>query len=323
MGKFETETQTDTGATRRRAERGVGVLEMVIVLSLISVVTAFAVVGVTRARGAIRLQNSMRQLAGNVEKARIDAIRRHGSAKVEFTSSSSYTLTMDFDGTGNDDNQRTYSLENNVTITNADGTAIAAADLPIIDFDWRGRTTQCFTSVRMQNPYGETSSLAVTSSGDITVNSNVGATVSPGTYSNVNQTTDVASSATVSGATPASATNPCGAAPVAVTPPPSSAPPGCSAFTLDTSLVTIRRNGGSTAAFTATATTLADVIRVYQSDGRTNLEFLPAASQSVSAGGTKTYTVRSRNNSKGLFPIKFVSACSASNVISATVSVTN
>jgi hypothetical protein len=264
----------------------------------------------------------MRLFAGRLEKARLDAIRRHKSSLVEFTNSNTYTITMDFDGNGTTA-ARTFSLENNVTITNSDGSTVT--DFPVIDFDWRGRTTQCFTSVRMKNSRDEASTISVTSSGDVTIDTTLGATVSPGTYSNINQTSDIASSATVSGSSAAACIDPCGSCGSSssgsstVT---SSPPAGCAAFTVNKSSISIKKNGATTDSFTVNVTT-ADTITVTQTDGRTNLSFSPSATQSIGAGSSKSFTVKSLNNSKGKFPIRFTSACNSSNIVDATVTVTN
>jgi len=293
-------------------------LEMVIVVAIVSIVSAVAVLGVTRARDSIRLQNSMRLFAARVEKARLDAIRRHGSSLVEFTDSQTYAISMDFKGTGDASTKRTYRLEDGVSILNANNTAIPTADLPAIDFNWRGSTTQCFTSIIMKNRARASTTVSVTSSGDVTIDSGLGATVSPGTYSTVSQSSEVRSSATISGTTPSSCDDPCGGCPAVSGPVPSSPPAGCSAFTLGQQSITIRRNGATTASFTVTATG-ADTITLSQPDGRTNLQFTPSASQTFAAGASKTFTVKSLNNSWGTFSVRFTSACSSSNLVNAKV----
>lgn len=304
----------------RAPERGFSIIQLVIVVAIVSIVSTFALVSVTRARESVRLQNSMRTFAGRLEKARLDAIRRHRSSLVEFTGSNTYTITMDYDGAGTA-SPRTFSLENNISITNSDGSAVT--DFPVLDFDWRGRTTQCFTTIRMKNTQGEASTISVTSSGDITIDTTLGATVSPGTYSNVNQASDVSSSVTVSGTNPAACTDPCGSCPSASSGPVTSSPPaGCSAFTLNKSTISIKKNGANTDSFTVTVTAN-DTITVTQTDGRSNLSFTPSPTQAVTVGTPKTFTVKSLNNSKGKFPIRFTSACNASNIVDATVTVTN
>lgn len=317
------------GKERLRAtqpgERGIGVLEVVFVMAIIAVVSAFGYMSFTKSRDSVRLSNSMRVLAGNVEKARIYAIRRHKSATIEFTSNNAYTVTMDFTGTGNDATTRSYSLDSDIKITNSDGSAIATDDLPVIDFDWRGRTTQCSTSIRMQNLSGKSSTLMVTSSGDITVDSNLGATVNPGTYSNVNQSVDIDSGATITGTTAASSINPCGSTTTTTTggTTTSSPPAGCTAFSISPSSgISIKRNGGTSINITVTTGSASDTITVTQTDGRSNLSFSPSASQSIGASSSKTFTIKSKSNSTGQFPIKFASACSSTNNIPVTVTVT-
>jgi len=305
-----------------RNDRGFTILQMLVVLAIVGIVSALAVMGVDTSRSSIRLQNSIRVLAGRLERARLDAIRRHGSSLVEFTSNSTYTITMDFDGVGSV-TQRSYRLEPEVVITNSDGSAIATADLPTIDFGWRGGTPQCFTSIRMKNRKAEASTIAVSSTGDITIDTNLGETVSPGTYSTVSQLSEVSSDSTVAGTNVSTCDDPCGTCGTASTGTvPSSPPPGCTVFTLDKSAITIKKNGASTDSFKVTVTN-ADTITVVQPDGRTNLLFTPSAAQSITAASFKNYTVASKNNSKGKFTIKFVSSCSASNTASATVNVIN
>lgn len=301
-------------------QRGSTLIQLLIVLAVAGIVSAFALMRIQAARDSFALQNSMRMFAGRIEKARLDAIRRHGSAFVEFTSNNQYVITMDFDGSGNADTQRTFSLEKNVVVTNADGSAIAADDLPTFDFGWRGGTPQCFTSIRIQNGLGQSSTLAVTSSGDVTIDTNLGATVSPGTYSTISQTSDVASRSTVTGTGPVSCDDPCGSCTSSGGSVVSSPPPGCTAFTLNKSSITIRRNGAGTDSFTASVVN-ADSISVIQPDGRTNLLFTPS-SQSIGVNGSASFTVKSKNNSTGKFPIKFTSTCSSSNSLTATVTVT-
>jgi prepilin-type N-terminal cleavage/methylation domain-containing protein len=308
--------------TRARNDQGFTILQMLVVLAIVAILSGLAVMGVESSRSSIRLQNSMRLLAGRLEKARLDALRRHGSSLVEFTSNNTYAITMDFDGTGNSATQRTFRLEEGVVLTNADGTAIATADLPSIDFGWRGGTPQCFTSIRMKNSRNDASTIAVSSTGDITIDTNLGETVSPGSYSTVSQSNDVSSDATVAGTGAVTCEDPCGTCgAVSTGTVPSSPPPGCTVFTLNKSAITIKKNGASSDTFKVTVTN-ADTITVTQPDGRTNLLFSPS-SQAVGVGASKFFTVSSKNNSKGKFTVKFTSACSPSNTATATVTVTN
>src|SRR6266542_818670 len=79
----------DTQITRRAnlgRNRGFSVLELVITTTVIGIISAFAFLGVNSARSSTRLQTSVRQLASYMEKARLDAVRRHDYATVTFTS---------------------------------------------------------------------------------------------------------------------------------------------------------------------------------------------------------------------------------------------
>jgi len=79
-----------------RSQHGFSILQIVIVLAIMSVVSVFAVLGLTRAKANLRLQNSVRQLSSYLEKARLDAIKRHGTSSVVFPDTSHYVVTMDF-----------------------------------------------------------------------------------------------------------------------------------------------------------------------------------------------------------------------------------
>src|SRR6185369_17260477 len=77
-------------------ERGAGIVELVIVVALVAVISAFALIQIRSSRSALRVQNSVRQLASFMEKSRIDAVRRHGTSTVTFSDTRTYSVTMDF-----------------------------------------------------------------------------------------------------------------------------------------------------------------------------------------------------------------------------------
>ena len=115
--------------------------------------------GITRARASMRLSNSTRQFAAYVERARADAVRRHGQASVEMLTNSTYRVTMDFNAGGAVTSQ-TFSLEKNVTFI---------TELKTITFDWRGRVP-AEMSVGFGNEAG-TANVNITGSGDVTIDS--------------------------------------------------------------------------------------------------------------------------------------------------------
>src|SRR6266480_4230724 len=66
-----------TTGIKPHAARGFSLLELLIVMTVIAIVSTFAVVGLSRSRDSVNLQNSARIMASYAEKARLDAIRRH------------------------------------------------------------------------------------------------------------------------------------------------------------------------------------------------------------------------------------------------------
>ena len=88
------QTQRTNSKARLVAHHASGftILQVVITLAVISIVSAFAILSLTSARASLRLQSSVRQLAGYVEKARLDAIRRHANSSVIFTDANTYSV---------------------------------------------------------------------------------------------------------------------------------------------------------------------------------------------------------------------------------------
>jgi Tfp pilus assembly protein FimT len=71
-------------------------------VAVVTIVSAFALIGVNSTRASIRRTNAARECASYLEKARVDAVRRHGEASVAFLTANAtqYSVTMDFDGNG-------------------------------------------------------------------------------------------------------------------------------------------------------------------------------------------------------------------------------
>src|ERR1051326_1918565 len=82
------------------SERGIGILEIVIVIAVVAIVVTFSVIGISRAREDMRLANSAKEVAGYLEKARINAVRRHDTSSVQISGkgTSTFSVTMDFSG---------------------------------------------------------------------------------------------------------------------------------------------------------------------------------------------------------------------------------
>src|SRR6185295_17065078 len=134
--------------------------QLLITVDVIAIVSAFAFMGITSARANIRLSNSVRQFAGYSERARADALKRHDTTSLQQVNATSYSITMDFNGSG------TVSTQ---TFTTEDGVAV---NFPrTIVFDWRGRTP-IETSVGFSNESGS-SNVDITGSGDVTIDAQI------------------------------------------------------------------------------------------------------------------------------------------------------
>src|SRR5260370_16124598 len=129
-----------------RGTGGSSLIQLVITVAVIAIVVSFGLLGINSTRASLHLQNSVRELGGYLVKARLDAIRRHDNASVVFTSTSTYTVTMDFDGSGTI-STRTLPFENGVTIV--------TTPLPTVTFNWRGRTSNCTQTFSVPNIPGE------------------------------------------------------------------------------------------------------------------------------------------------------------------------
>jgi len=158
-----------------KAQAGFSLLQILVVLGVVSVVSALAFFGIASAKQRIRLTNSSRLLASYVEKARVDSVRRHpmapeDMARIEVLDKTRYRVKMDFDGNGTVETKE---------ITLDEGVEFATDPIALV-FDWRGRLvdlldTEVKVSIAMQ--WGDDESdqrvVDVTRSGDVTIDSDV------------------------------------------------------------------------------------------------------------------------------------------------------
>ncbi len=104
------------GNSEQNRQQGFSLIQMVIAIAIISVVTTFGILGITKARGHMRVQNSARRFAVLIEKARADSVRRHlptGSqswVKTFAPGTNTFQVSMDFDGNGTVQT-RTFTLD--------------------------------------------------------------------------------------------------------------------------------------------------------------------------------------------------------------------
>jgi type II secretory pathway pseudopilin PulG len=150
-------------------ERGISALELLIVVAMIGVLTGFAVIQVVESRQDMTRDNAAQQLAGYLEKARIDSVRRHPATTAEMAQftildATSYSVTIDADGDGALDAARVISLpaQSNLQF-----------NIPYprtVYFNWRGRTVDAAGNganpdfVSISHSHGE-STINLTSAG--------------------------------------------------------------------------------------------------------------------------------------------------------------
>ena len=148
-------------------ERGFSLIQILVTVSVIAVVSTFGVMAIGSARASLRLSGSARELAGYLEKARSNAIRRNDTADpavVTIVDANSYTVRMDFDGNGTMET-RTFTLPSGVTFDNG-SIGVSAV------FDWRGRVPNQLGIV-LNNDRGASSSINLSGAGDVTLDNEI------------------------------------------------------------------------------------------------------------------------------------------------------
>jgi type II secretory pathway pseudopilin PulG len=332
----------------RRA--GFTTIELLIVASVLAVVTTFGVLGISKARAAVRLSGAAREYASYIEKARIFSIRRHADNSDQRASVSinddktSYDVTMDLDGDGGMDT-RTISLPSGITFQTIES----------ISFDWRGRTwntaggvttPNAQVSIRMSSD-DDSISIDVTGSGDITIDSQVFDDAVPNVNLKVGNlaegatpvpTPDASGSATP---TPDPSTSPTDAAPTptpipadgvadptpspspvaTATPAPSPSPrstPNASPtptpvpceITTDPDTLIMHVDTTTTIQVSHSSTTSVSISA--SSSKASDLQVTPGGSQNVGARSSTSFTVKSKK--VGTYSITFSAGCGTKTV---------
>ncbi|HXC69472.1 MAG TPA: GspH/FimT family pseudopilin [Pyrinomonadaceae bacterium] len=290
----------------RRRDRGVGIVELVIVLAIVGIVSTVALLQIRSSRSALRVQNSVRQLASYMEKARVDAVRRHGTSTVSFTNTRTYSVTMDFNSSGST-STRTFTFQDDVRL--------ASSELPNVTFNWRGRTltagSSCVTTFAVSDNKNHGLSVDVSGSGDVTVE-NQQPTLPNVSYNNTVTSSDSIDSRLVVAGASTLENTPCmdlSGGGVGV----DSGPPSCTIH-VNSSSINIKKNGGATGSVLVTMSNPSLVVATFPS----NLTVSPA-SQSVFTG--QSFSVMSKNTLRGPYNVTFTSQCGSS--VTVKVNVTN
>jgi type II secretory pathway pseudopilin PulG len=159
---------------RRKGEAGMSVVDVLITLTIIGIVTSFAVVNINVARDGLRLTNSAQVLSAYLEKARLAAIRCHCSTTIQITSTGSYSITGPLKSATIE--SINFPLEPNVTFL--------GLTLPLtITFDWRGRADADY-HLTLRNSQG-TRKVDLSGGGDIKLDSTADYTYAPTLQANM------------------------------------------------------------------------------------------------------------------------------------------
>ena len=281
-------------------------MELAIVFAIIGAISAFALLQIRTSRSALRVQNSVRQLASYMEKARVDAVRRHGTSAVTFSNTRTYSVTMDFNNGG---------IPTTRTFTFQEGVNLASSDLPNVTFNWRGRTltsgSSCVTTFAVSDTMDHGLSVDVSGSGDVTVE-NQQPTLPNVTYNNTVSSSDSINSREVVTGSSTSDNTPCmdlSGGGVGV----DSGPPSCNMH-VNSSSISIKKNGGGTGSVLVSMNNPTLVVASFPS----NLTVSPS-SQTVSSG--QTFSIVSKNTLRGPYNVTFTSQCGSS--VTVKVNVTN
>jgi prepilin-type N-terminal cleavage/methylation domain-containing protein len=166
-----------TTRTRRglRDERGFSVVELLIVICVIVVLATIALMGIRQAEQNARRIDTARALQSYLETARADAVRRHDAATVQVINASSYRIVMDFNNNGVIDAGEARIIKLPFDVRFAQPFPSPAT------FDWRGRlagdinfTLLTVSSSGRAIEGRQSSSLSLTSAGDIANDTHVG-----------------------------------------------------------------------------------------------------------------------------------------------------
>ena len=75
--------QIKKDSSQRRRNGGFSAIELICTATVLAIVTAFGLIGISKARANVRLSGAAREFASYVEKARIFSIRNHADDAAE------------------------------------------------------------------------------------------------------------------------------------------------------------------------------------------------------------------------------------------------
>lgn len=181
---------------KRSSAAGVSVVELLLVITVVAAISTLALISFQRSSRSFRLSGATRNLTAYLEKARVDAVRRHvtdGSVSVVINSTSSYTVNIDFSGTGTS-GARTITLPTGTSLRYTLPPATTSIDPSTtprtIQYNWRGQTASTVLLTLTDSTAGVASStIAVGPAGDLSTDSTVTGPVTTPTPQNTIETT--------------------------------------------------------------------------------------------------------------------------------------
>lgn len=278
-------------------QSGFTMIDMLLVIVIIAIISAFSIMGINRARTSLRLDSSARTMMAYLEKARLDAINRHArnvsqmatldippiSATNTAPDPKKYRVTMDFGGNGVLTSQ-VVALESGVSIIIPTETvgSITTPVPPVVTFDWRG-TNEGGENIVLTNGSAQIT-VNATEWGDVTLNDNL--TIPVPTIPNIAFTQGIQAETVLD---------------VSST--------GCVLTTNPTSL-SLGKNKSATV-----RTSISNAIGINTVSAATTSILLTVSptSQNVTGNGTVSFTVKSGKKS-GSFAVTFSSPCGSKNV---------
>jgi prepilin-type N-terminal cleavage/methylation domain-containing protein len=176
---------------------GLSLLELLVVIAMIAVVSSVGVVNFANSNRTFKVAGATRTLSNYMEKARLDSVRRHGGATVNINSTTSYTVNVDFTGSGTT-TSRTVTLPANTTLSYTlppATTSINPSTTPItITYLWRGNTASTVLLTLTDSAGGASSTVVVGSSGDVSTDTTItGPVTNPTPLTTVTTTTGIKS----------------------------------------------------------------------------------------------------------------------------------
>lgn len=333
--------------------RGFSVIELLITATVLSIITGLGVIGISRARASVRLAGAAREYASYVEKARTFSIRSHADDATERAtitindSKTSYDVTMDLDGDGDLDT-KTIALPDGITFETIEAIAF---DWRGRTWNTVGGVTSANAqvSIKLQSSI-ESVTIDVTGSGDITIDSKVfddavpsvdlkvddlalGATPTPtpassetptpspepvGTPDVTEEPNPTPTPITGDGTTPSPTPTPTPSSTPTPTPSPTPAPsptpsPTPSVCTINADQLTVIMNSQGTATIQISHNSTTSISITASSSKPSDLQVTPGGAQSIGAGATTTFTIKSKK-SFGTYTVTFSSGCGSKTV---------